>query len=495
MNTKDLIQYFKSQNNTIQADLGEITIGKQIGQGGNGLVFKASLFGKEVAIKFLLTEAMGNSKLTKEKRFLAEYFNVNTIEYSKNIVRYIDYGVLKLQEAAVPFIMMKLYAGSINELQENSNAEQFVQLFNFLINTTDFIHHAGIIHRDIKPENILHLEGAFVLTDFGIASYNPEAFKISAETKKGERVGNRLFSAPEQETGGIDADPTMDIYAIGQVLQWYALGATHRGTGRVKITTRFPELTKHDKIIDKCLRNDPKQRYQSVQEILKDFISDKQINVYHDFGIFHELLLQNFPRNDHGVVYSDDKTKIDRLLSILKNNEIKFDEKLWATSYNGDFDFTLKQTGDGRWKFDTWEFDISEIWVHYDHNIYNDFILVHYNAGEPFSFEGRSRYYTTIVDGEHHISASEADSGYAEINGEIITLSEHQVEKIEREDEEGYFLISTRDHCAHVNAGENTVANFMTEHSDTKQKPTISEVKEFARQLRKRLSREVKLYN
>jgi hypothetical protein len=114
-------------------------------------------------------------------------------------------------------------------------ADGFLNLFKFLISTIEKIHNEGIIHRDIKPENILIENNNYLLADFGIASFNPEIFKIIAETDKKERVGNRLFSAPEQEEKGVEAHPTMDIYAIGQVLQWYATGSTHRGTGRQKI--------------------------------------------------------------------------------------------------------------------------------------------------------------------------------------------------------------------------------------------------------------------
>ena len=38
----------------------------------------------------------------------------------------------------------------------------------------------------------------FVLTDFGIAHFEKNNFPIDNETKKGERLANIEFSAPEQ---------------------------------------------------------------------------------------------------------------------------------------------------------------------------------------------------------------------------------------------------------------------------------------------------------
>jgi serine/threonine protein kinase len=119
-------------------------------------------------------------------------------------------------------------------------------LFKFLINAVSFIHSHGIIHRDLKPENILVEGDQYVLADFGIANYNPEMFLLKADTPKGERLGNRRFSAPEQEDGGVLPHPTMDIYAMGQIIQWFVTGSIHRGTQRARISDIIPGCEVHD---------------------------------------------------------------------------------------------------------------------------------------------------------------------------------------------------------------------------------------------------------
>jgi hypothetical protein len=64
----------------------------------------------------------------------------------------------------------------------------------------------------------------------------PVLSSIMAETRKGERLANREFSAPEQEPRGSD-DPqsTMDIYAVGQLIQWLVTGNVHMGTGCTRL--------------------------------------------------------------------------------------------------------------------------------------------------------------------------------------------------------------------------------------------------------------------
>ncbi len=114
-------KYIKSKSNKISLVLGDFELIKPIGQGGNGLVYEAQIQGKTVAIKFLLTDASGSSKEQKQKRFLAEYFNVVTIDDLSGIVRYIDYDALsfedELGELTIPAIVMQKYVSSLEPLQ------------------------------------------------------------------------------------------------------------------------------------------------------------------------------------------------------------------------------------------------------------------------------------------------------------------------------------------------------------------------------------------
>ena len=55
-----LLNQIKKLGNKIDLTLGEFNNLKQIGQGGNGVVYAATLIDKQIAIKFLLTEETGN---------------------------------------------------------------------------------------------------------------------------------------------------------------------------------------------------------------------------------------------------------------------------------------------------------------------------------------------------------------------------------------------------------------------------------------------------
>lgn len=197
----------------------EFTNCDRIGQGGNGLVYLAKLNGKNVAVKFLLS--ISNRKIN---RFKSEYFNTNYVrDELNNIVNLIYYGeVMVKEDILVPYIIMPQYIENLKKYRKEKNEikeEDFVYLVKFLFSTLNSIHKKGIIHRDIKPENILvDDEGKFVLADFGIAHFSEENFPIDNKTKKGERLANIEFSAPEQISNHEKVTQAADIY-----IQWLKL--------------------------------------------------------------------------------------------------------------------------------------------------------------------------------------------------------------------------------------------------------------------------------
>jgi len=488
MSIERLSSYLKEQGNIVKLALGSFSLTKIIGQGGNGLVYEANLQERVLALKFLITEATGESREQKLSRFLAEYFNIIIMDDLTGIVRYIDYDLLEFSDKMgilkIPIIIMNLYDSSLVKRQLTKNEEEFIALFEFLIDTTEKIHKYGIIHRDIKPENILVNGKGYVLADFGIANYNPEMFHVWAETDRKERLGNRLFSAPEQEEKSVEPHSTMDIYAIGQVLQWYATGKTHRGTGRQSVTTSFQGCKIYDGIIEKCLENNPSNRFQSIAEIRNYIAVKHEKNLWHYLRLFNQICRMNYPKNDFRIIHSDNINRIDKLLQTFYDKGDEFNNNFWWHDGSSNLDITPFQKGVGKWKFWDDEYSIKEIWIHYDNSIYNDYILVHYLPSEPFNIDGKEVFYTSIVDDEHHISYSENNNGYAEINGKIEDLSKHKVESIERQEKEGYFFLGTRFSCVLQKENDEALRKFI-EKSLEKSKIELDELREFTDTIRR----------
>lgn len=488
-------KFIKAQNDLITLSFGEIHLTAILGQGGNGIVYSGNVIDKNIALKFLITDSTGSTKKTKTKRFLAEYFNVVSLKDSSGIVKYFGYDNLtindELGEEAIPVILMKQYDSSLASSDDKRTEEDFRKLLFFLLDTVEKLHNEGIIHRDIKPENILVSGGEFYLADFGIASYNPEIFFLRAETKKGERLGNRLFSAPEQEDSGIVAKETMDVYAIGQVLHWYVHGKTHRGTEREAIGYKIEGLKEFDRMIEKCLSNDPKNRFQNIGEIRSYLDSTKKKDPWEYIRNLASILRRSYPNNDYRFVHVIEPKKIDRLFQNLMEVESEFDTNLWKHDGSGNLDFKLTKSSEGIWRFDEEEFVIKELWIHYDSSGFNDFILVHYDKGTPFEVDGKQFFETSIVDGKHHISYSELQNGYAEIDNEIVKLKDHDVDFICRQRNEGVFFVSTIYHSILRSRNDESVRKFI--ENALVNGITMDDLQLFERDIRRHKHREIEL--
>lgn len=122
-----------------------------------------------------------------------------------------------------------------------------------------------IIYRDMKPSNIIaDKEGFIKLIDFGISKeYDQRQTTV-------ENLGTKGYAAPEQYKASI-TDVRTDIYNLGATLYHLLTAqvpAIEGGQVRSPKALR-PELSQAiDKIISKCLLENPADRYQSAGELL-----------------------------------------------------------------------------------------------------------------------------------------------------------------------------------------------------------------------------------
>ena len=96
----------------------------------------------------------------------------------------------------------------------------------------------------------------------------------------------------------------MDIYAIGQVIQWYVTGMFTRGTNREHLYKNYDSLNMRnlDTIIEKCLADKPESRYQNIEEIERD-IENYRIKIVKKEKRFISLedIYDEFEPNDLGL--------------------------------------------------------------------------------------------------------------------------------------------------------------------------------------------------
>jgi serine/threonine protein kinase len=136
-----------------------------------------------------------------------------------------------------------------------------------------------IVHRDVSPQNVmLTYEGMVKIVDFGIAKAAG-----SAQTAHGVFKGKVAFMAPEQVRAE-DVDRRADLFAAGIIL-WESVTGKYLMAESTPAATLYNLMTKAiprasevnpnvpkelDDIIDRALRRDVTERYQTAKEMRDD---------------------------------------------------------------------------------------------------------------------------------------------------------------------------------------------------------------------------------
>jgi eukaryotic-like serine/threonine-protein kinase len=265
---------------------------RKIAEGGMGVVYEAVQLGaggfrKTVAVKLIREEYSAIEEF--QKNFIGEARLVADLIHT-NIVQMYHLGMVGGQY----FMVMEFVSGvNLEQFLDRHrllNKKVPVDLAAFIVSRVarglSYAHtkcdregrHLNIVHRDIGPKNIMvSMEGDVKLTDFGIAKaldlmYNEEGKVIA---------GKDEYLSPEQATYAV-TDARADIFPLGIVLTEILLGknlfrSADRAISRRNILgleipvfgTLCPEVdARLEEIIQKTLKRDRDQRYQSAYELL-----------------------------------------------------------------------------------------------------------------------------------------------------------------------------------------------------------------------------------
>ena len=156
-------------------------------------------------------------------------------------------------------------------------------------------HAAGVLHRDFKPGNVLLEPGPrgtrAVITDFGLALRSNQDVSLSTITGTGELLGTPAYMSPEQVEGK-ELTTASDVYSLGLVLYQMVTGTRafedttplSMAVKRVKedpVPPRksVPDLDRRwESVILRCLERDPKDRYQTADQVAEALRSDAPIH-------------------------------------------------------------------------------------------------------------------------------------------------------------------------------------------------------------------------
>jgi serine/threonine-protein kinase len=215
--------------------LGQYTLDEKLGEGGMGVVYRAShaMLRRPTAIKLLLPDRAGKDALT---RFEREVQRTAMLTHP-NTVTVFDYG--RTTDGVFYYAMELLDGASLQEIVEVDGPqpeERVIRLLEQAAGSLAEAHDAGLIHRDVKPSNILVVDRGGIadlvkVVDFGLVKdvgvrAGGGATSEPALTMADTITGTPLYMAPETVSAPETVDARTDLYALGAVGYWLVTG-TH----------------------------------------------------------------------------------------------------------------------------------------------------------------------------------------------------------------------------------------------------------------------------
>ncbi|WP_153011603.1 protein kinase domain-containing protein [Serinicoccus chungangensis] len=221
-----------TQQIVVPRRLGPWTLQERIGEGGMGVVWRASdERGREVAIKVLRSHIAhddgARERLRREVHTLARV-------HHPRVAAVIDADV----DGPAPYIVTEFVPGRpldvVIEERGGLGREPLLRLARGLADALQAIHGVGIVHRDLKPGNVLLVgEGEQldpVVIDFGIAQVADDV----RLTSTGLVMGTPGYLSPELVDGG-DITEATDWWGWAACLAFAASGHPPFGRGPMTV--------------------------------------------------------------------------------------------------------------------------------------------------------------------------------------------------------------------------------------------------------------------
>jgi eukaryotic-like serine/threonine-protein kinase len=243
-NAPQLLQDLSGTEWTAGARLGPYRIESKLGEGGMGQVFRAvdTRLGRSVAIK--ITHQQFSSRFEREARAISSlnHPNICTLyDVGPNylVMELVEGETLaaRLKQGPMPIATVRHYGGQIAAALAEAHAK-------------------GIVHRDLKPGNIMIAKSTVKVLDFGLAKSGEDQTLTTSRMV----MGTPVYMSPEQREGK-PTDARSDIYSFGCVL--YEMSTGKRiGSKRERVPS-----AKLERIVTRCVEEDPADRWQSVTEL------------------------------------------------------------------------------------------------------------------------------------------------------------------------------------------------------------------------------------
>ncbi|WP_405842308.1 protein kinase domain-containing protein [Streptomyces sp. NBC_01518] len=198
--------------------IGGYTLLGRLGAGGMGVVYLGvSPSGRQVAVKLV------RGPYAQEEEFRTRFRQ--EIEAARRVSGAFTAPVVDADPDADQPWMATLYvpAPNLAEVVQKDGPLSLRELRALGLGLTEAlrdIRRAGLVHRDLKPGNVLMTEDGPRVIDFGIS----RASGHQSLTTTGRMIGTPPFMSPEQVSSPRDVTPASDVFSLGSLLVFAAVG-------------------------------------------------------------------------------------------------------------------------------------------------------------------------------------------------------------------------------------------------------------------------------
>jgi serine/threonine-protein kinase len=268
-------------------DIGAYRLGKLLGEGGMGQVFRAThqLLARPAAVKLIRPESIkgvsSDTARTALERFRREAAAAAALSSPHTIALY-DFG--PTGDGSFYYAMELLEGMSLEDMVKKHGALPPERVADFLRQACLSLaeaHQRSLVHRDIKPSNLyacrVGVEVDFVkVLDFGLVKENAPGQSAEVKlTAVDTLTGTPAFMAPELALGDPDVDHLVDIYALGCTAYWLLTGdlpfyatntvqmlfkQANEAPPKPSAKARFPVPPAVDALVLACLAKAPNDR-------------------------------------------------------------------------------------------------------------------------------------------------------------------------------------------------------------------------------------------
>ncbi len=266
---------------------GRYRIDSVLGQGGMGMVFRATQtsMNRAVAVKTLHPELAITPQFFE--RFKREAEIASRLKHP-NIITVFDFG--QTPEGVCYFVMELVEGESLRQKVKREgplSIEVAARIIEKVALGVSHAHQANVVHRDLKPHNIMvnvTPEGEQVkVLDFGLVKAL-EQEEEEALTSTGQVLGTPQYMPPEQ-AGGEHVDQRSDLYSLTAVFYFALTGTSPYNAKTVRqalssaLTKPVPLVSSHrpnepvsagiEEFVRRGLEREQADRYQTCEEFIE----------------------------------------------------------------------------------------------------------------------------------------------------------------------------------------------------------------------------------